>query len=178
LDYYEILGIEPNASDEDVKRAYRELARINHPDNYRTSPPGVRLRAEQQMKRINEAYQVLKDPYQRAAYDLSRARQHQFIEKPILQVVPDEIFLDDVDPEGDPLRFSVKVVEIGGPLWSQDIHQLKLALGSPWDEAEFTRVRVVGSQPPFLIEFELNPRSLPWGTRLTGLISIDVKAVV
>lgn len=62
-DYYEILGIDRNATDEEIKRAFRKLAFIYHPDHNREEG------AEERFKEINEAYQVLSDPDKRAAYD-------------------------------------------------------------------------------------------------------------
>ncbi len=66
-DYYEILGISPQASEEEIKRAYRKLAHRFHPD--RNKSPG----AEERFKAINEAYEALRDPGRRAAYDRIRA---------------------------------------------------------------------------------------------------------
>ena len=51
---YEVLGVSPNASDADIKKAYRELAKKYHPDNYADSP--LADVAEQKMKEVNEAY--------------------------------------------------------------------------------------------------------------------------
>ena len=62
-DYYAILGLDRNASAEDVKKAFRRLAMQYHPD--RNKEPG----AEQKFKEINQAYEVLSDPDKRAAYD-------------------------------------------------------------------------------------------------------------
>lgn len=53
-DPYSVLGVSPNASDEDVKKAYRELARKYHPDNYHDNP--LADLASEKMKEINEAY--------------------------------------------------------------------------------------------------------------------------
>ena len=66
-DYYEILGVARNASDEDIKKAYRKLARQFHPDLH----PDKRKEMEAKFKEINEAYHVLSDPKKRSDYDLA-----------------------------------------------------------------------------------------------------------
>ncbi len=68
-DYYNILGVSPDASQEEIKRAYRRLVLKFHPDRN----PGNR-EAEEKFKEINEAYEVLSDPEKRARYDSLRSR--------------------------------------------------------------------------------------------------------
>jgi len=62
-DYYQIMGIKRDASQDEIKRAYRKLARKYHPDVSKESD------AELRFKELGEAYEVLKDPEKRAAYD-------------------------------------------------------------------------------------------------------------
>ena len=62
-DYYDVLGVSRNASEEEIKRAFRKLALEHHPD--RNKKEG----AEERFKEINEAYQVLSDPKTRSDYD-------------------------------------------------------------------------------------------------------------
>jgi curved DNA-binding protein len=62
-DYYEIMGVSRDAAQDEIKRSYRKLARKFHPDV--SSDP----QAEERFKEVGEAYEVLKDPEKRAAYD-------------------------------------------------------------------------------------------------------------
>jgi len=62
-DYYEILGVKRDASADDIKKAYRKLAHKFHPDVSKDT------KGEEQFKEVAEAYQTLKDPEKRAAYD-------------------------------------------------------------------------------------------------------------
>lgn len=63
-DYYDVLGIKKDATDREIKRAYRKLARKYHPDLNQEDP-----KAEEQFKLINEANEVLSDPEKRKKYD-------------------------------------------------------------------------------------------------------------
>src|ERR1700683_5180129 len=63
-DYYEVLGVARGASDEDIKKSFRKLARLYHPDVAKTKKG-----AEDKFKEINEAYEVLSDPAKRKKYD-------------------------------------------------------------------------------------------------------------
>lgn len=62
-DYYEVLGVSKNASADELKKAYRNMARKHHPDVNKAAG------AEEKFKEINEAYQILSDPQKKSAYD-------------------------------------------------------------------------------------------------------------
>ena len=64
-DYYEVLGVARNATDGDIKRAFRELARRYHPDSNPDDPE-----AEERFKEISVAYEMLSDPERRRRYDV------------------------------------------------------------------------------------------------------------
>jgi curved DNA-binding protein len=65
-DYYEVLAVARDASADDIKKAYRKLALKWHPDRHKVED---REKAEQEFKRVNEAYEVLSDPEKRKRYD-------------------------------------------------------------------------------------------------------------
>ena len=64
IDYYKILGVPKNASEKDIKKAYRKLARLYHPD---LNPNDKE--AERKFKEVNEAHEVLSHPENRKKYD-------------------------------------------------------------------------------------------------------------
>ncbi len=70
-DYYATLGVEPTAGDAEIKTAYRRLARKYHPDVSKEAG------AEEKFKGVNEAYEALRDPAKRKAYDQLRAQGYR-----------------------------------------------------------------------------------------------------
>ena len=70
-DYYATLGVEASAGDAEIKTAYRRLARKYHPDVSKEAG------AEEKFKAVNEAYEALRDPQKRAAYDQLRAQGYR-----------------------------------------------------------------------------------------------------
>ncbi len=73
-DPYSVLGVKTNASDDEVKRAYRELARKYHPDNYQNNP--LADLAEEKMKEVNEAYDAITKMRSGGSYTSGAAQQN------------------------------------------------------------------------------------------------------
>jgi len=64
-DFYKLLGVDKNASEAEIKKAYRKMAMKFHPDRNKEKPE----KAEKQFKLVKEAYEILSDPQKRSAYD-------------------------------------------------------------------------------------------------------------
>ena len=65
--YYEVLGVNKDATDEDIKKAFRDKAKLYHPDT--NTDEAQKKELEEKFKEVNEAYSVLSDPQERAYYD-------------------------------------------------------------------------------------------------------------
>lgn len=93
-EYYRTLGVQPGASQDDLKKAYRALAKKYHPDLH----PGDQ-EAETRFKEVNEAYEVLGDPDKRKEYDAKQqtAQRHQ---------APNKARSATRTPRGGPVDFS------------------------------------------------------------------------
>lgn len=72
MDHYKILGVQRNASKEEIKQAFRSLAMQFHPDKHADSPKHLRDTATLKFKQLSEAYETLADDRKRADYNISR----------------------------------------------------------------------------------------------------------
>ncbi len=102
-DYYKILGIARNATAQEIKKAYRRLAFKYHPDHNHEPE------AEENFKKINEAYEVLTNPEKRAAYD---ARLASYAQSPVTR--------KPYKPNDSIVEESVRIImQKGTPRWAK-----------------------------------------------------------
>jgi len=122
-DYYEILGVSPDASQEEIKKAYRENAFIYHPDKMQGLSESVRKRAEEKLKKVIRAYKILGDPQKRKKYHLEwfqkkggtvTAQQGYQVPKPKPVVDPSVIRFTNVTPKTIRIK-SFIIRNEGGP---------------------------------------------------------------
>ena len=88
-DYYAVLGVAAGAREAEIKREFRRLAKLWHPDHFTMSPPDLRARAERRMQALNRAYDILSDPVRKVAYD---QRQRY------ARIGSDYLFSEDYEP--------------------------------------------------------------------------------
>ncbi|MDX2268519.1 MAG: J domain-containing protein [Bryobacter sp.] len=91
MTYYEELGVSPQASDEEIRKAYRQVSRLLHPDLHPN--PELRSIAERQMRRINEVHATLCDPLKRREYDerLSTEQLPALLARPPISPAPQSL---------------------------------------------------------------------------------------
>ena len=98
MDYYKILGVSKDSSQDDIKKAYRKLAKQYHPDHGGD---------EVKFKEINESYETLKDPAKRQAYDTPGARTA--FDQPGFEDIFSNFFGQNVQRRNRDLRIAIKI---------------------------------------------------------------------
>lgn len=125
-DLYRLLQVDPSADADVIEAAYKRLALKYHPDRNNDDP-----RSADQMKRINEAYRVLRNADLRSAYDARTGAR-----LPELEVTPGEVVLRALDPAARAITFSVRLRHASGPAFDPSKHRIDLSLLPPWHTAD------------------------------------------
>ena len=135
-DYYRILGVPENASQEDIKNAFRKLAFKYHPDKN----PGNEKQAEEKFKEINEAYGILGEAGKRRQYDLAKKSGFAGADYPGFSYTQSDIFRD----------------EFSDPATMKDLSRLFQQLGLRFDQEFLNRTFFSGNGIVF--QFYSTPR--------------------
>ena len=93
-DYYEVLGVAKDASDAEIKKAYRKAAMKYHPDKFSNASDKEKKEAEEKFKEVNEAYQVISDKEKRAQYDRFGHAAFEQGDQEALVVASEEMLVD------------------------------------------------------------------------------------
>ena len=169
-DYYEILGVGPDSSAEEIKEAYRYKANILHPDRLMGAPESVRCRAEEELKRVNRAYEILGDAPKRQQYHAEwirqRAEKKGALAPPKPVVDPLKIRFGDVE-QGETKRASFIIRNAGGPY------------GRIWISNPDSWVRVVGwasltTSDELPLEVEIEAEGEEWGKSYLEYIKVKL----
>ena len=100
LDYYQILHLEPGASQSEIKRAYFASSRVMHPDANRHLSTEVQVECMRVAKRVTEAYCVLRDPRSRTAYDAQRSEEDSDIRIQLADAKASHVKKDNQERQG------------------------------------------------------------------------------
>lgn len=110
-DYYEILGVSPKATPDEIEKAWKDKVWILAPDRMNGAPETAKKRAEEELKKVNNAHDILKDPQKRQVYD---QQWHRIKDKPKPVVDPQTIRFDNVNPQ-EVKTGSFIIRNLGGP---------------------------------------------------------------
>ncbi|KAK2713598.1 hypothetical protein QYM36_009462 [Artemia franciscana] len=116
-DYYKILGVDKNANDDEIKKAYRKRALVHHPDRHSSATEEERKEHEKNFKDLGEAYTVLSDPKKKARYDRGQD-------------------LDDEGHASSTLKSKYEFFDEAKPTRIYDAHELEGIEDAQWETIE------------------------------------------
>jgi len=157
-DCYEILGIQRNASPQDIKDAWIYWVNILHDDRMSKMPERIRTKALEDLKKVNDAYSVLSDSRKRAEYDrslgvsvgvkVSGYEQTRTERKPKVEIYPAIIFLDSMKPRAKQ-KGTFFIRNVGG-----DYSKVLISNPEKWIKVIRTESLYPGKKLPMRVDIE------------------------
>lgn len=157
-DYYEILGIQRNASPQDIKDAWIYWVNILHDDRMSKMPERIRTKALEDLKKVNDAYSVLSDSRKRAEYDrslgvsagvkVSGYEQTRTERKPKVEIYPAIISLDSMKPRAKQ-KGTFFIRNVGG-----DYSKVLISNPEKWIKVIRTESLYPGKKLPMRVDIE------------------------
>jgi len=174
-DYYEILGVSPNVSQKEIKKAYRENAFIYHPDRMQGLSESVRHRAEEKMKKAIQAYKVLSNPQKRQQYHSEwlrkkggtvTAQQGYQVPKPKPVVDLSVIRFTNVTP--NTVRIKSFIIRNEGGPWST------IWVDNPKSWMEITNYTSLSDSDELPLRVEIKAEGKDWGKTYSEVIRVHL----
>jgi len=158
-DYYEILGLGRSATAQEVRESYLYWVNILHPDRMSKMPDNIRMKAQDDLKKVNEAYSVLSDSRKRAQYDarlgagagakVSSYGQASTKPGPKAEIYPAIVFLDSVKPRAKQ-KGTFFIRNVGG-----DYSRVLISNPEKWIKIVRTESLYPGKKLPMRVDIEV-----------------------
>jgi len=174
-DYYKILGVDPGASIKQIKESYIYKVNILHPDRLKGMPERVRRLAEEEIKKVNMAYEILGDPLKRQRYDLERfgstdtisdSQRAKQSEKPQPEIYPEEIHFKNALPYVKQ-KESFFVRNTGGPF-------KKVLISQPPDWIKVAKTVPLQAQRKLPMQVQIEAIGIQWGKTYSSQIIVKL----
>jgi curved DNA-binding protein CbpA len=160
-DYYEILGVSPTATSEEIKRAYLDKSYLLHPDRLAGVPESAKNMAEGELKKVNVAYDTLKDPRARREYDVEW-RSIKEKAKPVVE--PAVLRFDQAKPH-EVQKGTFVIRNLGGPYQ-------KINISNPDSWVRITNWTSLSDSDELPLRVEIEAEADHWGKSYSENISV------